>query len=51
MTVTRVESIEREAQTQRPEPDFDVIAALEAVASKRLRVALTLTGTPSPRSC
>ena len=43
MTVTRAESIE-EAQTQRPEPDFDVVAALEAVASRRLRVALALTG-------
>jgi uncharacterized membrane protein (DUF485 family) len=38
MTVTRV------AQTPGPEPDFDVVAALEAVAAKRLRVALTLTG-------
>jgi uncharacterized membrane protein (DUF485 family) len=44
MMVTRVEGIEREAQTQRPDPDVDVVAALEAVAAKRLRVALTLTG-------
>jgi uncharacterized membrane protein (DUF485 family) len=44
MTVTRVEGLEREAQTTRPEPDFDDVAPLEALAARRMRVALTLTG-------
>jgi uncharacterized membrane protein (DUF485 family) len=44
MAVTPVEGIERRAQTVRPEPDFDDVAALEVVAAKRWRVALTLTG-------
>ena len=43
MVSTRVESSERHALDGRPEPDFDDVSALEAVASRRLRVALALT--------
>jgi hypothetical protein len=43
MVSTRVESSERLRLEGRPEPDFDDVAALEAIAARRLRVALTLT--------
>jgi uncharacterized membrane protein (DUF485 family) len=43
MVSTRVESAERQVVDSRPEPDFDDVSALEAIASRRLRVALALT--------
>jgi uncharacterized membrane protein (DUF485 family) len=43
MVSTRVESSDRQALDARPEPDFDDVSALEAIASRRLRVALALT--------
>jgi uncharacterized membrane protein (DUF485 family) len=43
MVSTRVEVSERLRLEGRPEPDFDDVAALEALAAKRLRVALALT--------
>jgi uncharacterized membrane protein (DUF485 family) len=43
MVSTRVESSEQVRLEGRPEPDFDDVSALEAVAARRLRVALTLT--------
>ena len=43
MTSTRVESSERRRLESRPEPDFDEVSALEAIAARRLRVALALT--------
>jgi uncharacterized membrane protein (DUF485 family) len=43
MTSTRVESSERRRLEGRPEPDFDEVSALEAIAARRLRVALALT--------
>jgi uncharacterized membrane protein (DUF485 family) len=43
MVSTRVESSARQAVDGRPEPDFDDVSALEAIASRRLRVALALT--------
>jgi uncharacterized membrane protein (DUF485 family) len=42
MVSTRVET-ERQVVDGRPEPDFDDVSALEAIASRRLRVALALT--------
>ena len=45
MVSTRVESSERVRLEGRPEPDFDDVSALEAIASRRLRVALALTAT------
>jgi uncharacterized membrane protein (DUF485 family) len=43
MVSTRVESSEQVRLEGRPEPDFDEVSALEAVASRRLRVSLALT--------
>ena len=43
MVSTRVESSERQVVDGRPEPDYDDVSALEAIASRRLRVALALT--------
>jgi len=43
MVSTRVETSERQVVDSRPEPDFDDVSALEAIASRRLRVALALT--------
>jgi uncharacterized membrane protein (DUF485 family) len=44
MVSTRVESSEQtRLEEGRPEPDFDDVAALEAVAARRLRVSLALT--------
>jgi uncharacterized membrane protein (DUF485 family) len=43
MTSIRVESSERRRLEGRPEPDFDESSALEAIAARRLRVALALT--------
>ena len=43
MVSTRVETSERQVVDTRPEPDFDDVSALEAISSRRLRVALALT--------
>jgi uncharacterized membrane protein (DUF485 family) len=44
MVQTRLDSAERTRLEGRPEPDFDDVAAVEAIAARRLRVALALTG-------